>query len=384
MNKMPLKCKIAIFSVSAGAGHIRAAQALQASAKHWYPDVETVHIDIMDLVPAVFRKVYVDSYLALVEKHPAIWGYIYNKTDREHFDSTFNRLRRVIERLATRRLKHVLEEIKPDHVICTHFLPAQLMSRKAGSGKYLGSVWIQVTDFDLHSLWVQENIRGYFVACDEVAWRLVNRGIAANQIHETGIPIMPAFGGSFDRNSCASEFGLDPTRPIVLLMSGSTGIGPCEILAEYVLDLEEDFQLIVLAGRNRKLLTSMETLAKRYPGRLFPMGFTNVIERLMAIADLAITKPGGLTTSECLAMGLPMILVSPIPGQEERNAEYLLENNVAMKAGDPIGLAWRVKLLLKGQERLAAMRDHALEIGQKDAARKVLDIVLSQNNGAIE
>ncbi len=169
--------KIAIFSVSAGAGHVRAAQALQAAAEKWHPGVEAVHIDIMDLVPRLFRTVYADTYIKIVESHPALWGYLYDKAHREKADSALNRLRIAIERLNTQKLGRVLEEIAPDHVICTHFLPAQLLSRKAGRGSFRKPIWVQVTDFDLHSLWVQEHMQGYFAANDEVAWRMEDSGI---------------------------------------------------------------------------------------------------------------------------------------------------------------------------------------------------------------
>ena len=130
------KQKIAILSVSAGAGHVRAAQALQAAVERWHPDVEAVHVDLMDLVPKLFRTIYADTYIKVVERHPAFWGYLYDKSDREKVDSALSRLRIAIERLNTRKLKKVLAAINPDHVICTHFLPAQLLSRKIGSESF--------------------------------------------------------------------------------------------------------------------------------------------------------------------------------------------------------------------------------------------------------
>jgi processive 1,2-diacylglycerol beta-glucosyltransferase len=139
-------------------------------------------------------------------------------------------------------------------------------------------------------------------------------------------------------------------------------------------------QLVVLTGRNEKQLKKLRTLAVRWPGRLFPVGFINTIERVMAASDLAITKPGGLTSSECLAMGLPMIIVTPIPGQEERNADYLLEQGVALKACDETAVAWRVNLLLNEPDHLNIMREKARLIGRPDSARKVLDTVLGQRS----
>jgi processive 1,2-diacylglycerol beta-glucosyltransferase len=370
--------KIVLISVSAGAGHVRAAQALQAAAEKWYPGVETVHIDLMDLVPKLFRKVYAETYLKIVERHPAVWGYLYDRSDQEKADSTLNRLRIAVERLNTRDLSRVLKEINPDHVICTHFLPAQLLSRQTAKGTFRKPVWVQVTDFDLHALWVHEHMRGYFAANDEVAWRMANRGVPRETIHLTGIPVMPVFGESRSRSECARELGLDPQRKTILMMSGGAGIGGIETLAERLLTLDEDFQLVALAGRNERLLEELQRLAARTPGKLMPMGFTRTIERVMAASDLAVSKPGGLTTSECLATGLPMIVISPIPGQEERNADYLLENGAALKACGASALAYRVRKLLNDPDLLRTLRENALALGRPDAARSVLDIVLAE------
>jgi processive 1,2-diacylglycerol beta-glucosyltransferase len=185
--------RIAIFSVSAGSGHVRAAQAIQAAAELWYPDVDVVHVDLMELVPKLFRTIYTGTFIKLIEQHPALWGYLYDRTDREKTDSSLSRLRSTIETLNTRKLKNVLNDISPDHVICTHFLPAQLLSRRIRKGKFLKPVWVQVTDFDMHTLWIQKGMSGYLAAHDELAWRMSERGIPAEHVHVTGIPIMPVW-----------------------------------------------------------------------------------------------------------------------------------------------------------------------------------------------
>jgi len=208
------------------------------------------------------------------------------------------------------------------------------------------------------------------------------RGIPRETIHVTGIPIMPVFGDKRSRVECAAELSLDPQRTTLLMMSGGAGVGGIDKLAERLLKLDRDFQLIALAGKNKKLLAQLALLARRHPKRLFPLGFTRTIERVMTASDLAITKSGGLTTSECLAVGLPMIVVAPIPGQEERNADFLLENGAALKACGPAALAYRVDLLLNDPKRLASLRSGALRMGKPGAARSVLSIVLGSAAGA--
>jgi processive 1,2-diacylglycerol beta-glucosyltransferase len=376
-TKSKKRTKILVLSVSAGAGHVRAAQALEAAIGRWYEDIDVTHMDLMELVPAFFRKVYADSYIKVVEKYPAFWGYLYNKADQEKADSALNRFRMAVERLNTQKLWNFLKEIDPDHVICTHFLPAQLLSHKIEKGIFTKPVWVVVTDFDVHALWIHPYMNGYFAAHDEVAWRMAARGVPREVIHVSGIPIMPQFSDTLLRKECAAEFGLNPDKKTILMMSGGVGIGGIKILAEMLLGLKYDFQILALAGKNEELLADLNKIAAKYPGRLFPLGFTRVAERVMAASDLVISKPGGLTTSECLAMGLPMIVISPIPGQEERNADFLLENGAVLKACDGGALNYRVSILLNEPARLEELKKNTKRLGKPEAARTILDIILA-------
>jgi processive 1,2-diacylglycerol beta-glucosyltransferase len=374
---MGKKIKLAILSVSAGAGHVRAAQALEQCVADNYPDVEAVHLDVMNYVPRLFRKLYAESYVHIINRYPALWGYMYAKSDVVKSDrSIVKKIRVAIERLNTKKLLQAMIDLAPDIIISTHFLPPELISRMIKAGAKIPPSWVQVTDFDLHGLWVQDCMTGYFAASEEVAFRMKARGIPEEIINVTGIPIMPAFSQKLSRRECAAELGLKPDIPTLILMSGGLGVGGIDSLTEHLLKIEADLQIISLAGRNEKLLADLQELAKQYPGKLVPMGFTTTIERAMAASDLAITKPGGLTTSECLAMRLPMIAVSPIPGQEERNADYLLENGAGLKAHDEIGVEFKVRELLKHPERLKQMSENAARISTPDAAKQVLQKVL--------
>jgi len=356
---------------------MRAAEALRVCAGAGGADVEVTHLDVMDFVTAAFRKLYTDFYIKLVNKAPGLWGYLYNVTNEAQADSTMERVRRRLERMNARALLTEIKAFRPDAIICTHFLPAEMLSRLIRKGELRCPVWVQVTDFDLHRMWVHEHMSGYFAANDEVAFRMRAQGIAAEHIHVTGIPIMPAFAQSPERIVCAPEFGLDPQRRTFLLMGGGAGVGSMDAIAGRMLALDGDFQLIVLAGKNAPLLAALKTLAAAHPGRLFPQGFTDRVERLMACADLVITKPGGLTTSECLAMGLPMIVNAPIPGQEERNADFLLEQGVALKAFDEVTLEYRIRYLLQHPAKLDDMAAKARSLGRAHAASEVLNIVLA-------
>lgn len=367
--------RILVLSVSAGAGHVRAAQALCAAAEGAFPRLDVTHVDIMDLVPSGFRKVYADSYIKVIEHLPLMWAYLYQRTDRTSSGSAVSEIRRRIQRLSTRQLDDEIARLTPRAIVCTHFLPAELLSQRISKGRPTPPVFIQVTDFDVHGLWIHPHMAGYFVANAEIAARIVARGIAPGQTYVTGIPIMPQFSQKFARAACAAELGLDVRKPTLLMMSGGAGVGGIDALAEQLVEVEREVQVIALAGRNEELLAALRVVAARYPKRLFPLPFTRTIERAMAASDLAITKPGGLTTSECLAMGLPMIVISPIPGQEERNADFLLESGVALKAVDSASLAYKVKLLLENPALLAAMRANMRAHAKSEAAASVLRLI---------
>jgi processive 1,2-diacylglycerol beta-glucosyltransferase len=375
INSFTMKpIKIAVLSVSAGAGHVRAAQALCAQAALTHPEWQVTHIDVMDIVPRTFRKLYAESYIKLVEKAPLLWAYLYQRSDKRTRASKSDRIRRGIEKLNTAKLDAEIEKLAPDAIVCTHFLPAELLSRRIRKRKPTPPVWVQVTDFDVHGLWLHEHMQGYFVANEEVAARLRAKDIA-NSIEVTGIPIMPAFAAAPTRDVAALELGLNPAKPTVLMMSGGAGVGGIEVLAERLAAMPQDMQVIALAGRNETLLSQLKTIAQRFPNRLWPMGFTRTIERVMAAADFAVTKPGGLTSSECLAMSLPMIVISPIPGQEERNADFLLESGAALKAVDAASLEYKVGRLLESPTELATMRERMRAVARPQSAATVLQSV---------
>ena len=375
MNKAHKAPKLIVLSVSAGAGHVRAAQALCAQAQSSLPHWKVEHLDVMDLVPPAFRALYSESYIKLVERAPLLWSYLYSRSDKRTRASKSDRLRRGIEKLNTRKFDGKIERLAPDAIVCTHFLPAELLSRRIRKRRPTPPVWVQVTDFDVHSLWLHDHMQGYCVANDEVAERLQAKGIESGRIEITGIPIMPSFASPPSRAVAAAELGLDPKKPTAVMMSGGAGVGGIEVLAEELVAIPGDLQLIALAGRNESLLARLKQISAAHPHRLWPMGFTSTIERIMAAADFAITKPGGLTSSECLAMNLPMIVVSPIPGQEERNADFLLESGVALKAVDAASLLHKVRKLIEQPQQLAAMRVRAQSVARARAAASVLDVI---------
>lgn len=364
--------RVLVLSVSAGAGHVRAAEAIAAHARADFPLLSVRHRDVMALVPRWFRAIYRDLYARLSSGLPEAWGWLYRKTDGAPPTGAGERLRRSLQRLCARRLLAEIDTYRPDAIICTHFLPAELLAEERRAGRLTCPVWVQVTDFDLHRMWVHEGISGYAVGSEELAFRLAAHGVPDAQVMVSGIPVMPGFVAGPARAQAAALIGLDPEQPTVLMMSGGGGSGLQQDTIRALLLQEQRLQLIVLAGRNEALRRSLQDLSAAYPGRLRCFGFIDDVHLAMACADLAITKPGGLSTSECLTMGLPMVLVNPIPGQEERNAAYLMQEGAAIRADDPVTLQFRLQKLLADPAQLQRMRERALAIAKPHAAQALL------------
>ncbi|MCC6071956.1 glycosyltransferase [Massilia sp. GCM10020059] len=368
--------KLLFVSASAGNGHTRAAEALKRHASG--ADIASSHIDILEFVSPLLRTLYTDVYSSMVNHAPPLWRHVYQTTHRAKPDGRGAGLRRWAERINSTRFLREIDKIAPDQIVCTHFLPAGVLSQLIASGGLQCPVWVQVTDFDLHRAWVHDHIAGYFVPNDELAFRLREHGVAADRIHITGIPIMPAFAGRPDRNACARDCGIAPHRTTLLLMGGGVGFGSVTDIAAHLLGAHPSLQIVALAGRDSATLAALNELAAIHPGRLSPQGYTGTIERLMACADIIVTKPGGLTTSESLAMGLAMVVIAPIPGQEEHNANFLLERGAAVQAFDLLALEYRIHTLLAHPARLAEMRANAQALGKPAAASRVLATILGR------
>ncbi len=368
--------RILLLSVSAGAGHVRAAEALAMCAQRDFPRLSVRHVDLMSLVPGWFRVVYRDLYLSLASGMPEVWGWLYRKTDVQAAAGVTESVRRRLQQWCARRLHAEIARERPDAIICTHFLPAELLAQQREASRLDCALWVQVTDFDLHRLWVHSGVSGYFVGNDELAFRLQAQGVSATQTIVSGIPLMPGFANAPTRTDAASRLGLDPALPTVLMMSGGAGIGLNENTIRTLMAMQPRLQLIVLTGRNEALRRSLQALADEHPARLRCFGFIDEVHQMMACADLAITKPGGLSTSECLALGLPMLLVNPIPGQEERNAAWLMQEGAAVRADDPLTLQFRLQRLLDDPTLLMRMRERALALAKPQAAQTVLRSIL--------
>jgi len=358
--------RILVLSASAGAGHNRAAEAIRESARAFCPGVETEWIDTLKFTNQLFAKLYEKSYVWMASYSPSLWGALYKAAGKNAEHKKINQLIELHDRLAYRKVMERVEAFKPDAAICTHFLPAYVLLAK----RVDFPVYVVITDFDAHALWVHKKASGFFVPSDEVKVQLARYGYPAAKIRTTGIPIHPVFS----QESPARD---GSGKPQILFMSGGMGMGHMEQALERLLAIHLPFSLTVVAGKNEAMRKKLEKIAA---GRATIHGFVTNVHELMGQSDLIITKAGGLTVSECLAKKLPMVIFSPIPGQEECNADYLLEHGCAVKARTLDVLDYKVLELLENPARLDMMRRACGTVARASAGRDVLRHILDENS----
>ncbi len=376
----PSKKRVLILSTGAGTGHLKAAEAIEKACLANEGIGEVVHQDALQYTNKLFRDFYSKLYTQLVQNAPDFLGWWY-KTSDEPWRTDGMRL--AFDRLNTGPLVRLMKEFEPDFTICTHFMPAGIMAHLIEQKKLQSHLSIVVTDFDFHAMWLSRTFHQYFVAIEETKAHLEALGLPGDHITVSGIPIDAAFGEEADRRTLKEQRGFDPDIPVLLVSAGALSVSPMDYLLEHLLKMRNRVQLVVICGKNEELLEDVKEIAKDRSG-IEVLGYTREMPVLMKMADLFIGKPGGLTTSEALACGLPMVVVSPIPGQEERNSDHLLENGVAIKCNTFVTLAFKVDRLLDQPERLASMRRNAKALGRPNAAKMIVETLLNDHLAPVE
>jgi processive 1,2-diacylglycerol beta-glucosyltransferase len=389
--------RVLIATATAGGGHLAAAAALDEAWRACRPEDEVERLDVVKFFSPLHRKLHAEGYLAMVGHAPELWGLMFNKTDNPRLARRLNRWRRVLPSKSRLRFVRYVEQFAPDAVLCTHYLPLgtlgslraqKLKQRRAGGSRAREGVSVTqapvgagegrtlplpmvvsvVTDFEAHALWMEPCVDLYCVAAEESRARLVARGAAAQDVVATGIPIAGKFSAKPERKAVRRALGLRDDQPVLLVLSGGFGTGPVrDILAE--LDkVGRPLQSVVVTGHNEQLRRELAAACWQHPTHV--LGYASNMHELMAVADLIITKPGGLTTAEVLALGRPLLIVSPIPGQEAANSDFLLEHGAAAKVNRTEDLPFRLEQLL-GTRKLAAMARAAKALGRPAAASEI-------------
>ncbi|MBP7937432.1 MAG: glycosyltransferase [Phycisphaerae bacterium] len=370
--------RVLVLSVSAGAGHLRAAQAVERAFLLMNAAREVRHIDTLDFTNKVFRDLYTKAYIDLVNRSPELLGWLYDYLDKPWRNE---RRRLALNKLNTRPFVKMLRQTQPEIVVCTHFLPSEIISWLKAKQRLTSRQAIVVTDLDVHAMWLCHHYEQYFVPRDETREHMVKLGVPAKKITVSGIPIDPVFAEPKDKVAMRRKHGLAPDQTTILTSAGGFGVGPIEHLLTSLMELRHPAQVVAICGRSEQLRKRVEKIVATVPPagkvKVQVVGYTQDMDEYMAAADLVVGKPGGLTTSEALAKGLVYVIVNPIPGQEERNSDHLLEDGVAIRCNNLPVLAYKIDQLLDDTSRLAAMQANARRIGRPNAACDIVTRLLA-------
>ena len=347
--------KILLLAERFGHGHLKAAQNLQKAFLELNPSLKIEVLSTLGLIGPKIEKFAADLYLKILTHTPEIWGFLYEKGH----DKEKDHLRWVVALLYKKKLKEIIKDYQPDGIINTHAFPAVALD-------YLGykNYATVITDYDYHAFWLTKNTRFYYVAAEEIREKLIAKGFSAEEVLAYGPPIDPIFGRELDGEVILKKHGINKNRKVIVIMGGGLGLGPVYKTAELLTAEQQDWAVIALCGYNQKLYRELKALGRK---NLIPVPFTSKVPEYLAAASLVITKPGGLSTAEALALGKPLIILNPLPGQEQRNAEFLQKKGAALYVKDVSELIPAVLkvLLAENYQRLA---QNAAKLGKKEAA----------------
>ncbi|PKM81872.1 MAG: galactosyldiacylglycerol synthase [Firmicutes bacterium HGW-Firmicutes-14] len=359
--------RVLFFSVSIGAGHDLAAQAVAQEVERRFPEARMRIVDTFRYINPVLNKVIAGSYMESLRFNPRIWGYLYDQAEQ---GDKFIDLNQILSKLVSIKTEKLIKEFDPEVIVCTHAFPAGILSILKNRGKFTIPLIAVITDYTIHPFWIHENVDKYILPCEDLRYQVAEYGVPDEKIMTTGIPIRRQFAGNWDRAAVRKNTGLDDITTI-LVMGGGLGLGEIEDIIRTLGNCEINLQILSVTGKNDRLRKVLEMVNAK--NRIKVFGFVENMAELMAASDFIVTKPGGLTTAEALSQGLPMVIVSPLPGQEARNTEFLLNSGVAVKVRKLHHLVPQLKNLIANTTRLNQIKEMASAIGKPGAAADLVN-----------
>ena len=366
--------KILIIYTSAGAGHKKAAEGLYKAFLENTDERPTI-VDALRFTNPFFRWTYPHTYLFLVKYTPLIWGFFFYLLNIKALLPLFSLLRRWINYLNTISLEEFFLKEKPEIVITTHFLPMEVLASLKKRGRFSGKLITCVTDLVVHSFWISKDVDLYIAGIDDTKAELIRWGISPAKIEVLGIPIDPVFAEKNEKGLLCDRLKVDRDYQNILITSGGFGVGPIKGLVERLSELGGRFQLLIVCGKNKRLYEDIKRIAPRLKMKTKVYGFVDNMDELMELSEVIVTKPGGLTTQEALAKTLPIISVSPIPGQESGNLEILLRYGAGFAARSLDEVVGIIKdLFLSGM--LNEVKEKVRAIARPEASKAIVGFVV--------
>jgi processive 1,2-diacylglycerol beta-glucosyltransferase len=369
--------RVLLLHATVGTGHKIAAEALRKAFAQRQPG----HVgceDVLDHTSKLFRIAYARSYLEITDHAPLVWGYFYTQADdKDELGEMTNNIRKLVESIGTSALKELLKRFLPEIIICTHFLPMELLVSLKRKARLPQPVYCVITDHAAHTFWTYTNIDGYFVGSEMVRTQLIERGVSPSQISVTGIPIDPLIAEPKDSRTERERLHLPSDERVITLLGGGVADESVRKIATGLLHSGLRATLVIVAGRNEDLLEHISDLRPSDTMDLRIHGYIDFMDGLITASDLVITKAGGLIISEVLARNVPLIVIDPILGHEEWNADFVVNSGAGIQLRMPASVPDAVVRLFRKPHLLADMRESAEAAGRPRAAHQVAEIVIT-------
>lgn len=371
--------KILIFYGSYGGGHLSAAKSIRDYIEKNYSDSQVELVDCVEYVNKLFNKLTTKAYKDFSKNARWIWKHLYYDSE----SGSLSRICNTINRLMAIKLNRLIQEFQPDLIISTHPFSSQMCAILKGKGKLNCKVATILTDYAPHNQWLvkSEFIDYYFVAQQGMVDDLVSRGVNKDKIHVTGIPLSSRFLQSYNKQKILEDYGLTSDKNTILFFAGGEfGFGKDKTFnrLKAIIDNLPNLQVVAVAGRNEKMKERFDELVKttRTESNVKILSFTNQVPELMSVSDLVITKPGGLTTTESLASGLPLIIIDPLPGQEEENAEFIENSGAGIWVKDSDNIETILLDIFNNPDKLESMKSKARLIAKKNSTQNIVETLL--------
>lgn len=367
--------KILTLTVAAGSGHGKAAEAIRNHFHTHYRDlpIEMKTINTLRYINPIVDKLIIGSYIKALKKTPSIYGKLFDFAESE--DAVSN-ITQIMNDFLSKRLINLIHEYNPDIILCTHFFPLEMVSILKRKHKIKIPIVAIITDYAPHSIWFYNHIDAYVIPHEDFIQDLIENGIARETIYPLGIPIDESFLSPLDKLACRRSLGLNDDPLTLLIMGGGLGMGNIKTIFEQLAFSNLNLQLIACTGSNMKLKNQLLDISSRCNKRTLIYDFTNNVSTLMSAADILISKPGGLTITESINKHIPLVINSAIPGHEERNADYLLNNGIAARVKDTDSIVSLIKQLTISHTRLKHMTESAIEKSKPNAAKDICTLIL--------
>jgi UDP-N-acetylglucosamine 2-epimerase len=375
---------ILLFYASYGSGHLSAATAIEQYIRENYPDAKTLKIDCVEYINKSINKISTSAYKSIILKTPMLWGQVYKLLKND----TILDITQFSNRFMAKKIFTLFEDFEPDLVISCHPLGGQITSFLKSHKKTNCKLATVMTDFASHKQWLigKDYTDYFFVSNIEMKTSLISEGIYPNKIYVSGIPISPNFYKNYNKENIYKSLNIEKDKKnIIFFGGGSLGLSSSSniqaILTSLLQATDESHQIIIISGKNQKLYNDFQkTINNTYhKSQIKLIDFTTELPELLPITSFVITKPGGLTITECISTNVPIILINPIPGQEKENAQYIADNKMGIWVKENKPTSEYFQEIFNDTKLIEEIKENQKKYSHINSTKNICDILINEN-----